>query len=151
LTARMANAHKTSRKSAASRKRDRRASTKPGKLAELDQIVVNMRDVLGELQALVQSRKHGRVPLPEYARVVAVGKSDEVAEIRGQAGIVLDAANDQSGRTYTVYFPARQEAFVLHEQSLWDTGETVPEDVIYGGGQTRRVHVDKDGGGTLVA
>lgn len=110
-----------------------------------------MRLVLGDLEALVRSRNHGRVPLPEYAKVVAVGKSDEVAEIRGQVGIVLDAANDQSGRTYTVYFPARQAAFVLHERSLWDTGETVPEDVIYGGGHTRRVHVDKNGGGTLVA
>ena len=110
-----------------------------------------MSRVLDDLEFALAHQKRRRIPLPEYAKVVAVGKADEVAEIRGKVGIVLDAANGKGGRTYTVYFPASQETLVLHEQSLWDTRETVPEDVIYGGGQTRRVHVNKAGSGTLVA
>jgi hypothetical protein len=101
--------------------------------------------------AIMQSQRSRRHPLPEYAKVVAVGDAGEVAEVRGRTGIVLDAASSDDGWTYTVYFPAKQETFVLRGECLWDTGETVPEDVIYGGGETRRVHVGPDGNGTLAA
>lgn len=101
--------------------------------------------------AMVRAQRSPRIPLPEYARVVAIGQADEVAEVRGRTGIVLDAQNSDGEWTYTVYFPAMQETFVLHGQGLWDSGETVPEDVIYGGGETLRVRVDADGNGTLVA
>ncbi len=104
-----------------------------------------------QVKSLKTSRNGQRIPLPEYAKVVAIGNADEVADVCGNVGIVLDAANGQGGRTYTVYFPAKQETFVLHEQSLWDTGENIPEDVVYGGAPARRVRVDKDGNGTLVA
>jgi hypothetical protein len=104
----------------------------------------------GGLLAVLRSQSRGRIPLPEYAKVVAVGTADEVAEVRGRTGIVLGVADHQGTRIYTIYFPSKQEASVLHEQSLWDTGETVPEDVIYGGGETRRVRVDAAGNGTPV-
>jgi hypothetical protein len=127
----------------------------PVAFAELAQTVGSMNITMNELAARVvavmQSQRSSRTPLPEYAKVVAIGKADEVSEVKGHVGVVLDTANDQDGWTYTVYFPAKQETLVLHEQSLWDTGETVPEDVIYGGGETRRVQVDKDGNGTPVA
>jgi hypothetical protein len=103
------------------------------------------------LLAVVRSQRSPRSPLPEYAKVVAFGQADEVAEVRGRTGIVLDAQNSDGDWTYTVYFPAKQEAYVLHGASLWDTGDTVPEDVIYGGGETRRVRVDAKGNGMLVA
>jgi hypothetical protein len=91
-----------------------------------------------------------RRPLPEYARIVAIGDAGEVSEVRGRTGIVLDMLEADGARTYTVYFPSKRETFVLNESSLWDTGETVPEDVLYGGGKTRRVRVDADGNGNLV-
>jgi hypothetical protein len=74
-----------------------------------------------------------------------------MAEVRGRTGIVLDAQNSDGVWTYTVYFPAMQETFVLNGQGLWDTGQTVPEDVIYGGGRKLRVRVDVSGNGSLVA
>lgn len=152
----MATAHKTSRKPAASRKRPRPAPAKSGELAHLARKVGEMSLLLDKLVdagllAVITSQRSRRTPLPEYAKVVAVGNADEVAEVRGRTGIVLDATNGEGGWTYTVYFPAKQETFVLHAESLWDTGETVPEDVIYGGGESLRVRVDRDGNGTLVA
>jgi hypothetical protein len=105
----------------------------------------------GKFRAILQSQMRGRTPLPEFARVVAIGEADAAAEVKGCTGIVLDVASGEDGWTYTVYFPAKHEAFVLHERSLWDTGEDVPEDAIYGGGETHRVRVDKNGNGTLVA
>ena len=144
----MAATYKTSRKNGASRKRVQTAPAKSGQYAQFARVkTATVIDILVERGVL----KRQRIPLPEYAKVVAVGKAAEVAEVRGQVGIVLAAANDSVGRIYTVAFPAKQEAFVLHEESLWDTGETVPEDVIYGGGETRRVRVDQAGNGTLVA
>src|SRR4051812_48466956 len=74
------------------------------------------------------ARGAARRPLPEYARVVAIGESKEVSEVRGRTGIVLDAAELGGRWTYTVLFPALGETFVLPENSLWDSGETVPED-----------------------
>lgn len=119
-------------------------------------MVGEMRIILDELVhtgilAVVRSQRSPRVPLPEYAKVVAVGQADEVALARGRTGIVLDAQNSNGDWTYSVYFPSIQETFVLNGQALWDTGQTVPEDVIYGGGKTVRVRVDADGNGTLVA
>ena len=95
------------------------------------------------------TRHAPRRPLPEYAKVVAVGAEGLAAELRGRTGIVLDAAEEEGRWTYTVYFPTRQETFVLDEASLWDTGETVPYDVIYGGGEARRVRVDAQGNGAV--
>lgn len=105
--------------------------------------------VLDELVAALSQRGR-RTPLPEYAKVVAIGQAAEVEEVRGRTGVVLDAQDSEEGWTYTVYFPTKQETFVLHAESLWDTGENIPQDVIYGGGETRRVRVDADGNGTLV-
>jgi hypothetical protein len=105
---------------------------------------------LDKLMAQLMPR-HSRRPLPEYAQVVAFGTEKEVSEVRGNTGIVLDAAEMNGVWTYTVYFPAREESYVLRETSLWDTGDLVPEDVIYGGGETRRVRVDAKGNGVLVA
>jgi hypothetical protein len=128
------------------RLRGRPAPAKSSNLAKLAREVGRMSRILDKLVA----QRSQRIPLPEYAKVVAVGRAEEVADVRGHVGIVLDSANE-NGWTYTVYFPAKQETFVLSHNSLWDSGETVPEDVIYGGGQTLRVRVDKDGNGTLVA
>jgi hypothetical protein len=146
--AKMAIAHKTSRKRAASRKRPTAARASSGELAQLVQMITRMGRTLDKLVAV---QRRGRTPLPEYAKVIAIGTAAEVADVRGHIGIVLDAACSDDGQTYTVYFPVKQEALVLHEQSLWDTGQTIPEDVIYGGGETRRVRVDANGNGTMVA
>ena len=139
----MATAHQTSGKSRASRKRARPARKRTSELTRLLQKV-------DELVTVVQAQRSCRSPLPEYAKVVALGLADEAADVRGRTGIVLDVQNSQGAWTYTVYFPAKQETLVLHGESLWDTGETVPEDVIYGGGQTQRVRVDDEGNGMLV-
>lgn len=149
----MATAQKNSRKRSAPRNRPR---ARPSELAilirEVSRISLALDELLGAgLLATARAERRRRTPLPEYARVVAIGDADEAAEIRGRTGIVLGTDNSEGAWTYTVYFPARQETFVLHGESLWDTGEDVPEDVIYGGGERRRVRVDKVGKGTLVA
>jgi hypothetical protein len=151
----MATTQKTSSKSTSSSKRSRSAHAKPTELAGHAQMIGEMRLVLDELVrtgmlATARSQRSPRTPLPEYAKVVAIGPADEVAEVRGRTGVVLDAQNSGGEWTYTVYFPTMQETFVLNGQGLWDTGQTVPEDVIYGGGKTLRVRVDRDGKGTLV-
>ena len=111
-----------------------------------------LEEALGSgLLAVMRSQRVSRLPLPEYAKVVAIGQGDEVSEVRGRTGIVLDVQDTEDGWSYTVYFPSVQETFVLKGERLWDTGENVPEDVIYGGGETRRVRVGADGNGTLIA
>jgi hypothetical protein len=152
----MATARKTSRKSPASTKRSRPARETRGQIAELVQKVSQMTLILenaidGGLLAMMRSQRVSRVPLPEYAKVVGIGEGDEASGVRGRTGIVLDAQDIEGGWTYTVYFPSLQETFVLTGERLWDTGQNVPEDVIYGGGETRRVRVGADGNGTLVA
>lgn len=151
----MATAHKKFRRPTASAKRSRTVREKPGQISELVQKVNQMNLILNEvfgggLLAMLRSQHAPRTPLPEYAKVVAIGQDGEVPEIRGRTGIVLDA-QDVGGWTYTVYFPALEETFVLAGERLWDTGQSVPEDVIYGGGKTRRVRVDVEGNSTLVA
>lgn len=149
----MATAHKTRRKRAKARKRphagpvESRQHTKVAR--EAAEIVIE-KIKAGDFWRFFPGRKDPRIPLPEYAKVVAIGNADEVVELKGRVGVVLDASDGDNGRTYTVYFPGKQEAFVLHEQSLWDTGDNVPEEVIYGSGETHRVRVDKDGNGTVV-
>lgn len=152
----MATAHKTSRKSPASSKRSRPVRETRGQIAELVAKVSEMSLILEEalgsgLLAVMRSQRVSRLPLPEYAKVVAIGQGDEVSEVRGRTGIVLDVQDTEDGWSYTVYFPSVQETFVLKGERLWDTGENVPEDVIYGGGETRRVRVGADGNGTLIA
>jgi hypothetical protein len=119
-------------------------------------IVVRIKKVESLLQQLIRggfnvAQRAQRKPLPEYAKVVAVGSSPDVGKAIGLTGLVLDAAENEAGWSYTVYFPSLQEAIVLQEASLWDSGETIPEDVIYGNGATRRVRVDSNNEGTLVA
>ena len=154
----MRTARKSSAKSAASSKGVMRRKTKPDELSRLTRQLHEMLTLFAKLQAsgiltLARELIHHRPrrPLPEYAKVVAVGAADEVSEVRGRTGIVLDAAELAGDWTYTVYFPTYQQTFVLHEISLWDTGDTVPEDVIYGGGEMRRVRVDADGNSVLLA
>jgi hypothetical protein len=151
----MARAHKTSGKSTSSRKRPHPARAATSERASLTREIRRMSLILDHLVsagllAVIQRPNSRRIPLPEYAKVVAFGQADEVAEVRGRTGIVLDAQSLQGDWTYTVYFPAKQATFVLQGESLWDTGENVPEDVIYGGGETRNVRVDAEGNGTLV-
>ena len=149
------------RKSVKSTRRHKRVSRPKGPhkdLAHLIRLVGNMAARFDQLEvsglltlARQMTTRSPRRPLPEYAKVVAVGAADEVSEVCGRTGIVLDVADLDGSWTYTVYFPTRQEAVVVHETSLWDTGETVPEDVIYGGGETRHVRVDAQGSSVLVA
>jgi hypothetical protein len=152
----MAIATKKSRKSNPAAKRSRSVRASRSEVAMLAQQVGQMNRILDKLVdagllAVAQSQRGRRTPLPEYAKVVAVGQDDEVQDVRGRTGVVLDVQKCEAGWTYTVYFPAKQETFVLHEESLWDTGENIPEDVIYGGGETRRVRVGADGNGRLVS
>jgi len=154
----MATAQKSSRNRSTSAKGTSRAELRPQDIARLvrqiDKMTVAFERLIDSgLFAIARQGSHRspRTPLPEYAKVVAVGASDNVNEIRGHTGIVLDAAESQGEWTYTVYFPAKQETSVLQGSSLWDTGETVPEDVIYGGGKTLRVRVDAEGNSTGVA
>ena len=157
----MATLRKTSRRNVT--KRRARSSSKaahapppPGEIArflqqwhELSATVERL--LLANTPAVTRAMQRSqRSPLPEYARVVAVGEAEEVADVRGATGIVLDAQLNDGARTYTVYFPAKQETYVVHESSLWDTGETIPQDVIYGGGKTVRVRVDDGGIGRVI-
>jgi len=154
----MATAQKPSRHRSASSSGTSRDQLRPRDIARLvrqiSKLTVVFEQLVGSgLLVIAQQMTHRspRTPLPEYAKVVAIGASQEVDEIRGHTGIVLDAAQSNGEWTYTVYFPAQQETFVLHGSSLWDTGETVPEDVIYGGGKMLRVRVDDEGDGAVVA
>ena len=157
----MATLRKTSRGNGT--KRRTRGSSKAVPAPPLPAEIARLLQQWNELSATVQRlllahtpavtramQRSQRTPLPEYARVVAVGAAEEVADVRGSSGIVLDAQLTDGARTYTVYFPAKRETCVLHESSLWDTGETVPEDVIYGGGKTVRVRVDDGGSGRVI-
>jgi hypothetical protein len=153
----MATVQKSRAKSTSASKRATRPIQSTKDLARLTQQIAQMAAAFEKLQAsglLALARQMSvhspRRPLPEYARVVAIGAADEVSDVRGRTGIVLDAAELDGGWTYTVYFPTQEQTYVLREISLWDTGETVPEDVIYGGGETRRVRVNAGGNGILV-
>jgi hypothetical protein len=135
----MRTAKKNSAKATRSRKTARRVTASATEMSQLAQQFRDMTALLerlrlSELSALVSelSRARARRPLPEYAKVVAVGKSDDVCDVRGRGGIVLDSAENGGRWTYTVYFPFCQEALILQEASLWDTGETIPEDVTTG-------------------
>ena len=121
-------------------------------MSKLDRLtaVISKWQSSGLFELAQMKLRQQRHPLPEYAKVVAVGENDEVSEFRGLVGIVLDAASAAGQWSYTVYFPTRREAVVLGDNVLWDTGQTVPEDVIYGGGETRRVRVDARGNGAVI-
>jgi hypothetical protein len=148
----MTTSQRTGGKPAASGNRRRAARVKSPDFAELAQIIGHKHLTWHEIAAMLLGTKQARrTPLPEYAKVVAVGSAKEVAQVRGCTGIVLDAAKLQGRWTHAVYFPSQQETLVLHEQSLWDSGQNVPQDVLYGGAKTRRVHVDKNGNGALLA
>ena len=152
----MPTVQKSSKRRATRSSGTRRARNDPQDISRLvDQVdkVLAQLAASGLLAITRAIQRSPRTPLPEYARVVAIGEAEEVSAVRGRTGIVLDIAEREAegARTYTVYFPSRRETFVLHESSLWDTGETVPEDVIYGGGKTRRVRVDAAGNGAIVA
>ena len=59
-----------------------------------------------------------------------------------RVGNILIYASASPGATQLVNYPVA---------NINASGETVPEDVIYGGGETRRVRVDAAGNGVLVA
>ncbi len=111
----MSAVHKHSRKSTASKRRTGRSRGKSRGLTEFAQMAVwwnDKRELWNvALLTLIESQKRSRRnPLPEYAKVVGFGEADEVAGVRGHVGIVLEAAADEAGRTYTVYFPTKQES-----------------------------------------
>lgn len=148
----MATSQRTVSKPGVPRKRRRIALARSSDFTELAEKIGHKNLTPHEITAMLLGiQRARRSPLPEYAKVVAVGNAKEVQPVRGCTGIVLDAAKLKGHWTHAVYFPSHRETLVLHEQSLWDSGQNVPEDVLYGGAKTCRVRVDKNGNGAVLA